>query len=126
MELWRDYGMTSYNMGSSSECLDMTAQVLDIALDFNKPEVVVVDVYYVAHAIDEAWAYSFRHMFYDELPLSRRKIEAVYATQPEGGRVEFLMPFSLYHGRWDELLSGSTERIVDCEPYMMGSERRAG
>ena len=37
-------------------------------------------------------------------------------VQPEGGRLEFLMPFSLYHGRWEELLSGQTERLVECEP----------
>ena len=126
MELGRDYGYATYNMGFSSESLQMTHQVLDLALDYNKPKVVMVDVYYVDHRIDESWAYSFRHAFLDELPLSRRKFEAVKATLPESEWTEFLMPFSLYHGRWDELLSGKSERIVDCEPYMMGAELRCG
>ena len=124
MELWRDYGFTSYNMGNNSEPLGVTRWVLEAALDYHTPRVAVIDVFYVDHAVNEDWTYSFRHLFYDALPLSCAKIEAVCATQPEGGRLEFLMPFSLYHGRWEELLSGQTERLVECEPYMMGSEMR--
>ena len=111
-------------MGNNSEPLGVTRWVLETALEYHTPRVAVIDVFYVAHATDEDWTYSFRHLFYDALPLSRAKIRAVCATQPEDGRLEFLMPFSLYHGRWEELLSGREERLVECEPYMMGSEMR--
>lgn len=124
MELWRDYGITSYNMGNNSETLGMTRQVLETAMLTHKPRVAVIDVFYVSREAHEAWTYAFRHLFYDALPLSKAKIQAVCATQPEGERLEFLMPFSLYHGRWDEILSGKTERMVECEPFMMGSEMR--
>lgn len=126
LELWRDHGVTSYNMGNNSEPLGMTRHVLELAMDVHRPKVAVIDVFYMMHALDEAWAYSFRHIFLDEIPLSRAKIEAVRATLPRDQWLEFLMPFSLYHGRWDEILSGSTERMVDCEPYMMGAELRSG
>lgn len=126
MELWRDTGITSYNMGNSSEVLDVTKHVLDIAMQTHTPKVAMIDVYYVHHALDEAWTYPYRHLFYDEIPLSKKKIEAVRATLPEGERLEFLMPFSLYHGRWEEILSGRVERMVDCERFMMGSELRIG
>jgi len=126
MELWRDYGITSYNMGCSSEAMEMTEWVLKLALDYNKPKIALIDVYYVDRNIDDAWAYSFRHMFFDEIPLSMKKFEAVKATLPRSEWMEFMIPFSLYHGRWDEMLSRKTERIVDCEPYMMGSELRIG
>ncbi|MED9821430.1 MAG: hypothetical protein U0J65_05305 [Christensenellales bacterium] len=124
MELWRDYGLTSYNMGNNSEPLGVTRWVLETALETHTPKVAVFEVFYVEHAVDEAWTYSFRHLFYDALPLSGMKIRAVCATQPEGERMEFLMPFSLYHGRWDEILSGQSERLVECEPFMMGGEMR--
>ena len=126
LEMWRDYGFTSYNMGNNSEPLEMTKHVLDLAMDTHVPKVAVIDVFYMTHAIDEAWTYPYRHMFLDEIPLSRRKIEAVRATLPESEWQEFLMPFSLYHGRWDEILSGSTERMIECEAYMMGAELRKG
>ena len=126
MELWRDCGVTSYNMGNSSEVLDVTEQVLRLALEHQTPKVAVIDVYYVRHSVDEAWTYPYRHLFYDEIPLSRAKVEAVRATLPRSEWLEFLMPFSLYHGRWEELLAGRAERMVDCEPFMMGGELRIG
>ncbi len=126
MELWRDYGFTSYNMGNNSEPLGMTRWVLDLAMDVHMPKIAVIDVFYMPHALDEAWTYSFRHLFLDEIPFGRAKIEAVRATLPESEWQEFLMPFSLYHGRWDEILSGNTERMVSCEPFMMGAELRDG
>ena len=126
MELWRDFGVTSYNMGNNSEPLGLTKWVLDIASDVHLPKVAVIDVFYIDHAVYEPWTFSFRHMFYDAVPLSRKKIEAVRDTQGEDGMLEFLMPFSLYHGRWEEILSGKTEQMVICEPFTMGSEMRTG
>ena len=126
MELWRDYGYATYNMGFSSESMEMTEWVLRLALEYNKPKMAIIDTYYVNRSIDAAWAFKFRHAFLDEIPLSRSKFEAVRATLPKSEWLEFLMPFSLYHGRWEEILTGNVERIVDCEPYMMGSELRPG
>ncbi len=126
MELWRDYGITSYNMANSSECLDVTEWVLRIALEKHTPKVAVIDVYYVGRRVDDAWTYPYRHLFLDAVPLSPLKVQAVRATLPASCYLEFLMPFSLYHGRWEEMLSGKTERLIDCEPFMMGSELRIG
>lgn len=125
-ELWRDTGITSYNMGNSSEVLDVTEHVLAIAMEKNMPKVAMIDVYYVSHAVDETWTYPYRHLFFDEVPLSLKKIEAVRETLPKDQWLEFLMPFSLYHGRWEEILSGEAERMVDCEPFMLGGELRIG
>ena len=80
MELWRDYGITSYNMGNNSECLEMTEWVLKLAFEYQKPRAVFIDVYYVDRNIDDEWAYTFRHLFLDEIPLSVSKFEAVRAT----------------------------------------------
>ncbi|MDO5378422.1 MAG: hypothetical protein Q4G52_08815 [Clostridia bacterium] len=126
MELWRDYGITSYNMGNSSECLDVTEWVLRLALEEHTPKVAVIDVYYIGRRVDDAWTYTYRHLFLDAVPLSPLKFKAVSATLPRSSYLEFLMPFSLYHGRWEEILSGKTERLIDCEPFMMGGELRIG
>lgn len=126
MELWRDWGVTSYNLGNSSECLEMTEWVLRLALQEHTPKVAVIDVYYINRKLDDFWSYSFRHLFLDSVPLSLRKFEAVRATLPRDKWMEFMMPFSLYHGRWEEILGGTTWRMVDSEPFMMGSELRAG
>lgn len=124
MELWRDFGVTSYNMGNNSEVLDVTEQVMRLAFDIHKPKVAMIDVFYVNHAVDEAWTYPYRHMFFDEIPLSLAKFEAVRATLPKSEWVEFMMPFSLYHSRWEELITGGAEPQVTCETYTMGMELR--
>ena len=126
MELWRDFGVTSYNMGTSSECLGMTEWILKLTAEVHKPKIAVIDVYYIDKPLDSAWTYSYRHLFFDSYPLSFRKFEAVRATLPKEQWMEFMMPFSLYHSRWEELMTGTSARMIDCEPFMMGSEMRIG
>lgn len=124
MELWRDFGVTGYNMGNNSEVLDVTEQVMRLAFDVHKPKVAMIDVFYVNHAVDEDWTYPYRHMFFDEIPLSLAKFEAIRATLPRSEWTEFMMPFSLYHSRWEELITGGAEPQVTCEAYTMGMELR--
>lgn len=126
MELWREHGITAFNMGNNSEVMAVTTEVMRLAFDIHKPKIAMIDVFYVNHAVDEAWTYPYRHMFFDEIPLSMAKFDAIRATLPESEWTEFLMPFSLYHGRWEELVTGPAEPQVLCEPYMMGLEPRIG
>ena len=126
MELWRDYGLTSYNMATSSETLDMTEQILKLSTQTHKPKLAVIDVYYIDKPDNLEWTYSYRHLFFDAVPFSPAKLRAVQALLPRSEWLEFMMPFSLYHSRWEELLSGQSTRLVDCEPFMMGSEMRIG
>lgn len=121
-ELWRDYGFTSYNMGNNSEPLAVTRWVLEIALQYHKPRVAVFDVFYIDRAVDLEWTYPFRHLFFDSVPLSPLKVRALRATLPDDKIGEFLFPFILYHGRWDELATGDFEPQVRSVPSQMGAE----
>ncbi len=125
MELWRDYGITSYNMGNNSEPLGMTRYTMEYAFSVHTPKIAVIDVFYVMHALDEAWTYPYRHIFLDSVPFGAEKFDIVKNTLPKEKWIEFMAPFSLYHGRWDEILSGGGERMVECETFTMGSEMRA-
>ena len=55
LELWRDWGITSYNMGNNSEPLELTRHVLDLAFDTHVPKIAVIDVFYMRHRLDEEW-----------------------------------------------------------------------
>lgn len=121
-ELWRDYGFTSYNMGNNSEPLEVTEWVLKIALQYHKPKIAVFDVFYIDRAADLEWTYPFRHLFLDAVPLSRLKIEAIRATMPDSLLGEYLVPFILYHGRWDEMITGDYLPQVRSVPSQMGAE----
>ncbi|MFR5795289.1 MAG: hypothetical protein ACLUI3_06830 [Christensenellales bacterium] len=79
MELWRDYGISAYNMATSSETLGMTEQILKLCIQTHKPKVAVIDVYYIDKPDDLEWTYSYRHLFFDAVPLSLAKFDAVRA-----------------------------------------------
>ena len=105
MELWNDYGIVSYNLANYGQWLPVDYWVLKNALDYTKPKLVVLDV----RAIDidnnkfSPEHISQLHEVFDDMPLSKHKIEAVFDLLPEGKRMEYLFDFSIYHTRWNEI-----------------------
>ena len=124
MQLYRDYGIASYNIANSSELIEFTEWTLKLALQFHKPKMVVLDVYYVDRDLSNEWAYTYRHLFMDAMPLNLLKIESVTKTMASKYWDEFLVPFTLYHGRWEEMIAGTVELTMNSVPCMMGAELR--
>lgn len=127
IELWRDYGFTSFDFGNTGEPMDNTYWTLRIALKYHKPKVAVIDVSYIDRIQSvEMYAYHFAHGFLDEVPLSVEKLRAIWELFPEGKRAEFVFPLSLYHARWEEFLDGLPQRNINVVPCMFGAELRVG
>lgn len=124
-ELFERAGITSYNLGNPAETLEATVWTLKLALQKQKPKVVVVDVCYIDKAQSGA-GYSLEHLFLDAVPLSWAKWQAVQALFPEERRAEYIFPLAAYHTRWEEMLFGGGEATTDVEPYMKGAELRVG
>lgn len=103
MELWKEYGITSYNMGNNSERLYMTYHTLKNSLDYASPEMIVVDLGGLGWAGQKVDGTLKDHGFLDSVPLSYNKIKSVYELFDEGRRLEFLLPSVVYHSRWEEL-----------------------
>lgn len=103
MQLWNDYGITSYNMGNDSERLKMTYYDLLNSLDYANPKVVVVDLSALTWAGGSRDGTLKDHAFLDALPLSKNKINEVDTIFDKDERYEYLIPFTLYHSRWNEL-----------------------
>ena len=71
-ELYDRAGITGYNLANPAETLEATAWTLKLALQRQKPKVVVVDVCYIDKAQRDA-VYSLEHLFLDAVPLSLTK-----------------------------------------------------
>ena len=85
IELWRDYGITSYNLGNTAEPMDNTYWTLRLASAYHVPKVVVIDVAYMDRIqTTQMHTYQFAHGFLDEIPLSLDKIRAVWSIFPDG------------------------------------------
>ena len=140
IQLYSEYGITSYNMGKPGGMVTESYWMLMNALDYCTPECVVVDLW----ALDRNYKYldimngyeaeedirnsvSLLHNNMDIWPLGRTKIAAVTDLISDPGiRGEFLWDFTLYHDRWSVLdsddftaLSGRLE-----SGYLLGAEQR--
>lgn len=104
LELWHDYGITSYNLSGYGCPLPLTYWMFMNALDYADPKVVVVDCFHLDS--DQAAIRDRRYMHYslDSIPLSRTKVRTICDLFDDfESRSEYLWKFSLYHNRWDEL-----------------------
>lgn len=115
MELWADYGITSYNMANYNLTIPSSYWVMRQALTYCTPKVVVLDVNQIWEQAKLGPSSGDLHTGLDGFPLSRLKIEAILdlmddpmLTDDKGNhyqdlRLEFIFPFIKYHTRWNDL-----------------------
>lgn len=131
MELWKGYGITSYNLAGHAASLGMSYWVLRESLQYHKPKLVVLDIYDM-YAFDQPFMdISFMHYSLDAYPFSKLKFEAVtdlLKNDSTAAKMELLFPFSVYHSRWDEITAESVRQSFDKNLYnpYYGSEARYG
>ena len=104
MELYREYGITSYNMANSAEAIPTTYWIIKNALDHKIPKIIVVDTFI------SGWGNkvmpnmeAFLHNYFDTLPMSQNKKEAIKDLLGEESFEEYFFDFSIYHSRWESL-----------------------
>ncbi|MCM1135977.1 MAG: hypothetical protein NC400_10430 [Clostridium sp.] len=140
VQLYAEYGITSYNMGKPGGMVTESYWMLMNALDYCTPKCVVVDLW----ALDRDYKYldimngveeeenlrnsvSLLHTNMDCWPLSKTKISAVKDLISDAEiRKEFLWDFSLYHSRWPSLTSADFEDASrqTKSGYLLGAEQR--
>lgn len=106
--LWKEKGITSYNIASSGEWLQVTYYEIKEALKYTNPKVVVVDLFRANDDVDE---YITRmpdgliHEAIDYFDLDADKVElAGIAAKGKGNEpISFLSNYYAYHDRWKEL-----------------------
>lgn len=124
--LWKEYGITSYNLASAGESVQMTYYVLAEALEQCSPKVVFIDAAKISdeeNSINSG--YGFVHESIDFLPFNKNKLEAVsYAGKFfDGGIPAFLSMLYAYHGRYDDLKAEDFKNEVNYDKgaYIMTS-----
>ena len=133
MQLWNDYGITSYNLALHSMAVIPNYWMLQTSVLYHKPKIAVLDILGINSSSKEVPKALF-HGFYDNFPISKTKISAVndlFSSSKE--RMEFLVPFIFYHNNWYESnpLSKIKQGIKRClelySPHVSkGAELRIG
>ncbi len=139
LDLYEQYGFTSYNMGGHGSEMPETYWELRLALQYCKPKVVVVDTYMMERdyqyqdvrggASEDEINTSVEQLHYniDCFPYSRLKKEAVEDLILDPSiRKQFLFPFITYHSRWSDLHENDFRRLRGraSRNTMMGAEMR--
>ena len=106
MELWDEFGLTSYNMAQHSEGIKVSYWQMKNAFQYNTPKVAVVDVSLLhggkIEKQDEE-TLSYLHKSLDHMPISKVKYDAMKDIT-EGVEIgEYLFPLAMYHNRWNDL-----------------------
>lgn len=106
MQLWNDYGITSYNFGGHGNSLAMAYWTMVNAVEYHKPKIAVLDVL-GAGATSTEMSISNAHLSMDAFPMTKTKIAAVSDVFPnnKNQQTELLFPLSIYHNRWNEMSS---------------------
>lgn len=105
MDLWNDYGITSYNFANSNERLATTYWIMQNAFDYHKPKMIVLDIgLFCSNIKYEEDKIDLLHDGFDCFPLSLTKIRAFDDILGNNKiKYEFLFNIGKYHSRWEEL-----------------------
>ncbi len=133
MELWREYGITSYNLAGDANTIPVDYWVLKQALNFHVPKLVVVDTYdSVPNSLIGGWEHV--HNSTGAFPLSIDKIRMVRDLtkdpelidpnyEPTDEKWDLIVKIAEYHERW--CLLDPTD-FDSYEYYVKQSEIRKG
>ncbi len=110
LEIWKDYGIRSYNMGNGNENIAVSYQVIKNSLDYASPKVIMLDVYnsFDNQKIPKELE-NMAHQYFDTVRQgSPHKKESIYEMFPDDERLRwnYLFDFSVYHNRWNEISKG--------------------
>jgi len=137
MLLWKNQGITSFNYGAHANLLPSTYWVVENALQYRKPELVVVDV----DGLNNDYKYAtpaYLHSWLDSFPMSIVKLKTIFdldndsvkdreieegITDPDtkGTKAEYIWDYAKYHSRWDEIYETNFNKVYSPEK---GAEAR--
>ncbi|MCR5216115.1 MAG: SGNH/GDSL hydrolase family protein [Lachnospiraceae bacterium] len=102
VDLWRDYGISSYVRGSAQQLTWQSYYLLEDTLRYETPKAVVFNVQ--ALKTEETESEAYNRMTLDGMAWSLSKVKAIQASMGEDeSMVEYVFPLLRFHSRYSEL-----------------------
>lgn len=102
VDLWRNFGITSYIRGSAQQLVWQSYYLLEDALKYETPKVVIFNVQALMHAVPQKEEYN--RMTLDGMRWSETKFRAIWASMlPEENIQDYVFPILRYHSRITQL-----------------------
>lgn len=104
MEIYEDYGMAAYNLGTVNQSLEASYYLAKDAIEKDHPALVVLDCSRAWHD-EETMEPEFIHDITDTMPyLNRNRIDMIRALSGEDADLKSLyFPLIAFHTRWQEV-----------------------
>lgn len=122
MDLWRDFGYTSYILCAEYNDMERYPAMLELALQYCSPSLVVIDVDNYWEKSEPENSLMGYHEFADAFPLTKAKIQTTCELfENEEIRREIIFPFWIYHNRWNDLSKNDLKKS-ETSFYLKGHE----
>lgn len=122
MDIWRDFGYTSYILCAEYNDMERYPAMLELALQYCSPSLVVIDVDNYWQKSEPEEVLMGYHEFADAFPLTKAKIQTTCELfEDEETRREIIFPFWLYHSRWNDLSKNDLKKS-ETSFYLKGYE----
>lgn len=110
--LWENYGINSYIRGSAQQLIWQSYYLLEDALRYEKPDVVVFNV--LSMKYDKPQKEAYNRMSIEGMRWSKSKIDCINASMTEKEQfLDYVFPILRYHSRWSELSGEDLEHLYD-------------
>ena len=112
LELYKEYGYTSYSLANGGQSLAINYWCLKNALRYQNPKLVVVDISYL-HMQDILAGQPARlSQFVDNIPFSIDKVNCIMDLTEPDEWLDYLLNIRMYHSRWKELTENDFKKIT--------------
>lgn len=113
MEIYREYGIKSYNLSTNGQPLEVSYFILKEALKRQEPKVVIIEAGQLFH--DEEMEDGYWRTVLDTMPLSVNKYEFAKVYAERSGEQSSIMgkilPLYQYHDRWKLLFDRDFTKV---------------
>ena len=108
--LWEKYGISSYIRGSAQQLTWQSYYLLEDALRYETPKVVVFNV--LALKYNEPQSEAYNRMSIDGMRWSSSKVNNIKASMTdEENFIDYVFPILRYHSRWSELTTDDFKHL---------------
>lgn len=118
--LWEEYGISAYVRGGAQQLVWHSYYMLEDALRYETPEIVVYNVLALKYGEPQKEAYN--RLALDGMAWSQTKLDAINASMmEEESFTSYLWPFLRYHSRWSELTAEDFKYAFGDKPTVSDS-----
>ena len=113
--LWEDYGISSTIRGSAQQLIWQSYYLLEDALRYETPDVVVFNVLSMKYGTPQNEAYN--RMSIEGMRWSQSKVDCIKAAMTEEETfLSYVFPILRYHSRWSELTADDFKYYFGAKP----------